>query len=356
MSLPPINADSSLLAQQPLQQPTETTMDVSDVSAPGSGLGFNLAFDIGDMQHALMRSGQSSGSCGGLRRAISAPHSMNTLGWEPGMPLQQSQQSFGTSATSRQNYLAPSGGPMRRINSSLGLRRSSSFFWTPAAHHDFERAIHALGSRGAEVTAGNIMSEMSRALTAELKLADVDKHLRKKLLVQRRVLQQLSTSAERPANAIDPCASGLAGAAGSASAAAGAPSFAATACTEAGLGASGAPGGLPLRTMAPAGLLPPGIGSMAAVAEEPTSACGGALGEGTMRMGALGMGGGSGLGASGQQQHQASSAAAAAACQQAMASEMAGLAQQFNAQRMQHLQLAAAREALVAGEARMHEQ
>ena len=46
---------------------------------------------------------------------------------------------------------------MRRVQSSLGMRRSSSFFWTPAAHHEFERALSTLNARGAEVSAASIM-------------------------------------------------------------------------------------------------------------------------------------------------------------------------------------------------------
>ena len=70
---------------------------------------------------------------------------------------------------------------MRRAASSLALRRSSSFFWTPSAHQDFERAISALVARG-EVTAMAIMGEMNHH-SPDLKLSDVDKHLRKKALL-----------------------------------------------------------------------------------------------------------------------------------------------------------------------------
>ena len=153
----------------------------------GTGLGgFN--FDTSELQHALTRSQQQNGSLGGLRRATSAPHSMNLLGLEDSAFQQQRQQQRPSS------YLPPSGGPMRRVASSIGMRRSSSFFWTPAAHFDFERAINALAARGAEVNAATIMQEMSGAhmLSGELKITDVDKHLRKKALVQRRVLQHLS--------------------------------------------------------------------------------------------------------------------------------------------------------------------
>jgi len=138
-----------------------------------------MLFDTADLQLALTRSRQQAGVAGGLRRATSAPHSMDVLGQEP-----------------QASYLKPSGGPMRRVSSSLGMRRSSSFFWTPTAHGEFERALIALSTRGADITAAAIMSEMgSRPELMELKWADVDKHLKKKMMVQSRVLQQLS---ERP--------------------------------------------------------------------------------------------------------------------------------------------------------------
>ena len=81
---------------------------------------------------------------------------------------------------------------MRRVASSLGMRRSSSFFWTPAAHNDFERAISALNARGAELTPATIMPLMG--VHSDLKMSDIERHLKKKQLVQRRVLQQLNSS------------------------------------------------------------------------------------------------------------------------------------------------------------------
>ena len=78
---------------------------------------------------------------------------------------------------------------MRRVASSLGMRRSSSFFWTPGAHRDFEAAIGALNARGAEVSAIAIMQHMGHH--ADLKPSDVERHLQKKQLVQQRILQQL---------------------------------------------------------------------------------------------------------------------------------------------------------------------
>ena len=68
-------------------------------------------------------------------------------------------------------------GPMRRVASSLGMRRSNSFLWTPAAHHDFERAIGFLSARGVEISATAI-AHLMRQRHAELKEGDVEKHLR----------------------------------------------------------------------------------------------------------------------------------------------------------------------------------
>ena len=295
------------MAQQPIQPPA-VTPDISD---------HFLSFDTFELQHALLRSRQQAGACGGLRRATSAPHSMDALGWEPSLPQKQAQQS-------QQNYLAPTGGPMRRVGSSLGLRRSSSFFWTPAAHHDFERAINMLSSRGAEVSASNILGEMSHALTVDLKLADVDKHLRKKMLVQRRVLQQLT---DRPGNS--PTVSVHApGSPGS-------PTASPERSTRMEMSAPSGGGGLPLRTMAAPGLSRGPSSSMAAVAEEPT---------GPLALGAGAEGSSAAAGAG------AASDPSAAAAAQAFSDS---LSQQLQAQRMQHLQLAAVREAMVAGESQI---
>jgi len=160
--LPPINNSSSLMAVQPLQA------DVSMMQQP-------VMFDTQDLQSALNRSQQASGSGGGLRRAVSLPQEMSSFAEMHAAPLEN---------------LPPSGGPMRRVASSLGMRRSSSFFWTPQAHHDFEKAIGALAARGGDVSPGAIMQLMSHH--SDLKLMDIDRHLKKKQLVQRRILQQLN--------------------------------------------------------------------------------------------------------------------------------------------------------------------
>ena len=173
LGLPPINAASPLIALASCEERTPP----SDVATPTPA----FSFDTSELQLALTRSRQQTGASGGLRRATSAPHSMDTLGHMP---------TLGGPSTTSSSYLAPSGGPMRRVSSSLGMRRSSSFFWTPAAHHDFERAVATLTARGAECTAAAIMAQMGQR--ADLQLGDVDKHLRKRLLVQRRVLQNLN--------------------------------------------------------------------------------------------------------------------------------------------------------------------
>ena len=56
------------------------------------------------------------------------------------------------------------------------MRRSSSFFWTPAAHHEFERALSTLNARGAEVSAASIMTLMG--LHSDLKMNDIERHLK----------------------------------------------------------------------------------------------------------------------------------------------------------------------------------
>ena len=233
-------------------------------------------FDVSDLQLALTRSRQEAGGAGGLRRATSAPHSMDALGQDP----------RGNIGNSNHGYLAPSGGPMRRVSSSLGMRRSASFFWTPAAHHDFERAVAALMARGTECSASAILSEMSHR--ANLQLTDVDNHLRKRMLVQRRVLQTL---VDRPP---------LASVASQATTAAPAPTHATTATQSS---SHVLPFGTHHPHNSPIFARPP---AMAAVAEE-----------------------------------EPGTAAAAAA----VLSE--GLAYQLTTQKLQHLQLAAAREALL---------
>jgi len=270
--LPPVNAASPLLATG--KRPCED----SGLSQPESQLPPPaFTFDTSELQLALTRSRQQTGSGGGLRRATSAPHSMDTFGQEP--------SSGGGGGSS---YLTPSGGPMRRISSSLGMRRSSSFFWTPAAHHDFERAVATLTARGADCSAANIHTEM--AARADLQLSDVDKHLRKRSLVQRGVLQSLI---DRPP---------LQAAADNAAAASHAPNATANAApASTNPFAARAGGGL---HSSPSSMRP----SMAAVAEEePVSAA---------------------------------AVAAAAALSE-------GLAHQFSTQKLQHMQLAAAREALL---------
>jgi len=82
---------------------------------------------------------------------------------------------------------------MRRVASSLGMRRSTSFFWTPAAHHDFEHAVESLSARGVAITAASLLPLMRHH--ADLKAADIDKHMHKKMLVQRRLMQQLTPRA-----------------------------------------------------------------------------------------------------------------------------------------------------------------
>jgi len=202
---------------------------------------------------------------------------------------------------------------MRRVASSIGMRRSSSFFWTPAAHHDFECAIGTLMARGTEVTAPAIIAHMGHHhTTSDLKLADVEKHLRKKMLVVQRVMQQLV--ADRPG--------------------AEAPSAAGGSSTAAGAAALSSFRTAPIDRRAMPGA------TMAAVAEEPTAAAQGYAGANAFTP-ASAVVTPEGLHAA----HPTSAAAAAAAAAAAISD---GLAQRMQAQRMQHMQMSAAREALVA--------
>ena len=151
-----IEAAPSFFGQPPI--------DVGDGSGGGGGMGA-----VGAMGSAVGMGGGGGGSSMG----------------RPG----------GGAAVTNPGYLAPTGGPMRRVASSLGMRRSSSFFWTPSAHHDFEKAINALAARGAQITPEAIMGVLTptrHVQAGDLKLSDVEKHLRKKVLVQRRVMQHLA--------------------------------------------------------------------------------------------------------------------------------------------------------------------
>ena len=269
MELPPVNPISPLLAMG--QQHAFPPPPSSQLPSPA------IHFDVSDLQLALTRSRQEAGGAGGLRRATSAPHSMDALGQDP----------RGKNGNSNHGYLAPSGGPMRRVSSSLGMRRSASFFWTPAAHHDFERAVAALTARGTECSASAILNEMSHR--ANLQLSDVDNHLRKRMLVQRRVLQTL---VDRPP---------LASVASQATTAAPAPTHATTATQS-----SSPTGHVQFGTHNPhTSPIFARPSAMAAVAEE-----------------------------------EPGTAAAAAVLSE-------GLAYQLTTQKLQHLQLAAAREALL---------
>ena len=112
--LPPVNAASSLLAVAP---PVLVTEDASIGTATES-----TGFGTEELTSALVISQQISTPVHGMRRAASAPHSMDSL-------ASSSDDCSGGGS----GYLPPSGGPMRRVASSLGMRRSASFFWTPSA-------------------------------------------------------------------------------------------------------------------------------------------------------------------------------------------------------------------------------
>lgn len=124
--LPPVAMRSGLVAFNPVEQqlPPAVIQEEGDTS--------HAVFETTGLEVALQRSQQMSFSSG-LRRAVSAPHSLDSLAHFENKPSE---------------YLQPTGGPMRRVQSSLGMRRSASFFWSPSAHYDFERAIATLRSRG----------------------------------------------------------------------------------------------------------------------------------------------------------------------------------------------------------------
>ena len=171
--LPPVAASSSLIAPMPM-------VESRDIDADG-GDGGGVSFGTQDLAMALTRS-QQHNNVGGMRRTCSAPHSMDALG----VP----------------DVLAPSGGPMRRVASSVGMRRSNSFFWTPAAHHEFEAACEELARSGIVPTAPAILHAM--AARPDLKIADIDKHLKVSTRTPRRARNAPPSSPSPPARSAAP--------------------------------------------------------------------------------------------------------------------------------------------------------
>ena len=171
--LPPVAASSSLIAPMPM-------VESRDIDADG-GDGGGVSFGTQDLAMALTRS-QQHNNVGGMRRTCSAPHSMDALG----VP----------------DVLAPSGGPMRRVASSVGMRRSNSFFWTPAAHHEFEAACEELARSGIVPTAPAILHAM--AARPDLKIADIDKHLKVRARTPRRARNDPPSAPSSPARSAAP--------------------------------------------------------------------------------------------------------------------------------------------------------
>ena len=171
--LPPVAASSSLIAPMPM-------VESRDIDADG-GDGGGVSFGTQDLAMALTRS-QQHNNVGGMRRTCSAPHSMDALG----VP----------------DVLAPSGGPMRRVASSVGMRRSNSFFWTPAAHHEFEAACEELARSGIVPTAPAILHAM--AARPDLKIADIDKHLKVRTRTPRRARNDPPSAPSSPARSAAP--------------------------------------------------------------------------------------------------------------------------------------------------------
>ena len=171
--LPPVAASSSLIAPMPM-------VESRDIDADGCD-GGGVSFGTQDLAMALTRS-QQHNNVGGMRRTCSAPHSMDALG----VP----------------DVLAPSGGPMRRVASSVGMRRSNSFFWTPAAHHEFEAACEELARSGIVPTAPAILHAM--AARPDLKIADIDKHLKVSTRTPRRARKGPPRAPSSPARSAAP--------------------------------------------------------------------------------------------------------------------------------------------------------
>ena len=171
--LPPVAASSSLIAPMPM-------VESRDIDADGGDSG-GVSFGTQDLAMALTRS-QQHNNVGGMRRTCSAPHSMDALG----VP----------------DVLAPSGGPMRRVASSVGMRRSNSFFWTPAAHHEFEAACEELARSGIVPTAPAILHAM--AARPDLKIADIDKHLKVSTHTPRRARNDPPSAPSSPARSASP--------------------------------------------------------------------------------------------------------------------------------------------------------
>lgn len=152
-----------LVALAPAEPPSGARQDESPHWLNAS----SVAFETDSLQHALKRTQQMSPGAGGLRRTVSAPQSLDSLG-----AVDDDDDVAATGSST------PSGGPLRRASSSL-LRRSS-FSWTSSAHVDFERAVASLNLRELEASPMAVLRLMRHH--AGLKLADVEKHLVKRRL------------------------------------------------------------------------------------------------------------------------------------------------------------------------------
>jgi len=175
--LPPINHASSLVARTS-QDEDELQRDTTSIEPSPDNMSF-AALSLKRSQEAVS----------GMKRAMSAPHSMDLLGLESHQHQRLRQHQ--ADAQQLTEYLPPSGGPMRRVATSLGMRRSSSFFWAKSAHRDFERAVDELNARGVEPTAPAVHSIM-KVLHNDLTIADIEKHSKKKALVERHIMKHLS--------------------------------------------------------------------------------------------------------------------------------------------------------------------
>jgi len=161
--LPPIAACSALLAAMPKASQLDSVYGTPPREWESMSLK-SPVFDVCELEMALAKSQQITGGAGGLRRTVSAPQALDSLA-----NLDDDGE--------HDEYLPPSGGPLRRVASSMGMRRSPSFSWSPGALHDFERAISSLKARRIEVSAVAVLRLMRHH--PELKLPDIEKQISK---------------------------------------------------------------------------------------------------------------------------------------------------------------------------------
>jgi len=186
MGLPPVATSSPLIAVFPKMREPDPSETVFGSPTSVWETAKDPVFDVCELSLALSRSQQQSSSASGLRRTVSAPQALDSLA---------------NIAGDEREYLPPSGGPLRRVASSLSMRRSASFCWSPAAQHEFERAVASLNARHIEVSAVAVLRMMRHH--PDLKLADVEKHMSRKRLVHNKLLLQLDRAPLKEAAVVE---------------------------------------------------------------------------------------------------------------------------------------------------------